>query len=178
MKCPFCSKEEDKVIDSRPLDEQSVVRRRRECLNCHRRFTTYERLEVSNLMVVKSNNRLEAFEKEKVRRGILRACQKRPVTSETIDRIINDIEYELQEYVMEVPSFIIGEKVLRKLYDVDSVAYIRFASVYRRFQDINTFIQEIEKLKKEINDEKELKELKTDKKPVSDREEKSRMFTE
>lgn len=178
MKCPFCSKEEDKVIDSRPLDEQSVVRRRRECLNCHRRFTTYERLEVSNLMVVKSNNRLEAFEKEKVRRGILRACQKRPVTSETIDRIINDIEYELQEYVMEVPSFIIGEKVLRKLYDVDSVAYIRFASVYRRFQDINTFIQEIEKLKKEINDEKELKELKTDKKPVSGREEKSRMLTE
>ncbi|MFH1283949.1 MAG: transcriptional regulator NrdR [bacterium] len=147
MKCPYCSSEEDKVINSRPQEYQAVIRRRRECMKCHRRFTTYERFEVTHLMVIKSDNRLDPFDKEKVRRGIVRACQKRPVSSETIEKIIVEIEYELQEYVMEVPSSVIGEKVLKKLYDVDSVAYIRFASVYRKFNDVNTFMNELEKLK-------------------------------
>ena len=151
MKCPFCNEEKDRVLDSRPLEDQSVIRRRRECLGCLRRFTTYERVEASNLMVIKSDGRLEPFDREKIRRGIIRACRKRPVTGEAIEKMVSGIEYDLQDYVMEVPSYIIGEKVLKKLYGIDLVAYIRFASVYRKFQDINTFIQELEKLKNEID---------------------------
>ena len=102
-------------------------------------------------MVIKSDNRLEPFDKEKIRRGIIRACKKRPISTEKIDKLVNDLEYELQDYVLEVPSFIIGEKVLGKLYKMDPIAYIRFASVYKKFQDVNVFIEELEKLKNEIS---------------------------
>jgi len=149
MRCPYCSTSDDKVIDSRPLEEQSVIRRRRECLHCHRRFTTYERLDSNPLMVVKSDNRREPFNREKLRGGIVKACEKLPVSRETVERIIDQIDYELQEYVLEVPSRVIGERVLQKLHAVDVIAYIRFASVYRQFQDLNTFLTELEKLKKE-----------------------------
>lgn len=149
MRCPFCGSYKDQVIDSRPLDQSSSVRRRRECLECHKRFTTYERLEEVSLMVVKSDQRREAFNRQKLWEGISRACEKRPVSSDTIERIVSEVERDLQDYVMEIPSRVIGEKVLEKLWDVDLVSYIRFASVYRQFGDIDTFMDELKKLKKE-----------------------------
>lgn len=148
MKCPYCGHQEDRVLDSRPLEAASIIRRRRECQACHKRFTTYERLEEVPLMVIKSDDRREAFNREKLREGILRACEKRPVGPDTIERILSEIEYELQDYVMQVPSRVIGEKVLKKLKDLDPVAYIRFASVYRQFPDVDAFLDELQKLKK------------------------------
>ena len=147
MKCPYCGHEEDRVLDSRPLEAASIIRRRRECQACHKRFTTYERLEDVPLMVMKSNNRLEPFSREKLREGIARACEKRPIHADQIERLISEIEYDLQSYVMQVPSRVIGEKVLKKLKDLDPVAYIRFASVYKQFQDLDAFLKELEKLK-------------------------------
>jgi transcriptional repressor NrdR len=149
MRCPFCGSLKDQVLDSRPQDHSSTIRRRRECLECSRRFTTYERLEETALMVIKSDQRREPFERNKIREGLIRACEKRPVSIDTIERIINDVEIELQDYILEVPSNVIGEKLLEKLWDVDLVAYIRFASVYRQFADIDTFMAELQKLKKE-----------------------------
>lgn len=150
MKCPFCDSLEDSVIDSRPLEDASITRRRRECLSCKKRFTTYERLEALPLMVIKSDNRREPFDREKLREGLLRACEKRPVGIDQIERIISEIEYELHNsYVMEARSSAIGKKILKKLKELDQVAYIRFASVYRNFNDVNTFMQELRKLKKE-----------------------------
>ncbi|HBU69086.1 MAG TPA: transcriptional regulator NrdR [Elusimicrobia bacterium] len=148
MRCPFCNSFEDQVIDSRPMDQASVIRRRRECLECHKRYTTYERLEEMSLMVVKSDQRREPFNRQKVREGIIRACEKRPISSDAVEKIVNEVEYELQDYVMEVPSRIIGEKVLKKLWDLDLIAYIRFASVYQQFDDIDRFMDELKKLKK------------------------------
>lgn len=150
MKCPFCSSLDDKVIDSRPLEEASIIRRRRECLACQKRFTTYERLEEVPLMVIKSDNRREPFSREKLRAGLLRACDKRPISIDKIEKIISEIEYEMHNYyIMEVHSSSIGQKVLKQLKELDEVAYIRFASVHRNFKDINTFMQELKKLKKE-----------------------------
>src|ERR1039457_5956565 len=149
MKCPFCGHEQDRVLDSRPLEGSSVIRRRRECQGCHKRFTTYERLEQVPLMVIKSDERHEPFSREKMREGITRACEKRPIGADMIERIISEIEYELQDYVMQVPSRVIGEKVLKKLMELDPVAYIRFASVYRQFPDINAFLDELEKFRKQ-----------------------------
>lgn len=149
MRCPFCGSHKDQVIDSRPLDHSSSIRRRRECLECSKRFTTYERLEEMSLMVVKSDQRREPFNRQKLWEGISRACEKRPVSSEAIERIVSEVERDLQDYVLEVPSSVIGEKILEKLWDVDLVAYIRFASVYRQFGDIDTFMDELKKLKKE-----------------------------
>jgi transcriptional repressor NrdR len=149
MRCPFCGSFNDQVIDSRPLEHSSTIRRRRECFECHKRFTTYERLEETELMVVKSDQRREPLSRQKLREGIARACEKRPVSSETIERIVSEVESELQDYVMEVPSRVIGQKILEKLWDVDLVSYIRFASVYRQFGDIDTFMAELKKLKKE-----------------------------
>ncbi len=157
MKCPYCGHEEDRVLDSRPLDAASIIRRRRECQACHKRFTTYERLEEVPLMVIKSDDRREPFNREKLREGIMRACEKRPIGPDVIERIIAEIEYELQDYVMQVPSRVIGEKVLKKLKDLDTVAYIRFASVYRQFPDTQAFLEELvklEKAKKEQNPSK------------------------
>lgn len=149
MKCPFCSHQEDRVLDSRPLEGASIIRRRRECQACLKRFTTYERLEEVPLMVIKSDDRREPYNREKLREGILRACEKRPIGPDTIERILSEIEYELQDYVMQVPSRVIGEKVLKKLKELDPVAYIRFASVYRQFQDTEAFANELAKIRKE-----------------------------
>jgi len=149
MKCPYCGHEEDRVLDSRPLDAASIIRRRRECQSCQKRFTTYERLEEVPLMVIKSNDRREPFDREKLREGIARACEKRPISMDTVERLLSEVEYELQDYVMQVPSRVIGEKVLQKLKDLDPVAYVRFASVYRQFQDIDAFMEELKKLKEE-----------------------------
>jgi transcriptional repressor NrdR len=148
MKCPYCGHEEDRVLDSRPLEAASIIRRRRECQACHKRFTTYERLEEVPLMVIKSDDRREPFNRDKLREGILRACEKRPIGPDVIERIVAEIEYELQDYVMQVPSRVIGEKVLKKLKDLDTVAYIRFASVYRQFADTEAFLDELVKLEK------------------------------
>jgi transcriptional repressor NrdR len=148
VKCPYCGNEQDRVLDSRPLDGASVIRRRRECQACHKRFTTYERLENVPLMVSKSDGRLEVFNRVKLREGISRACEKRPITADTVERLVSEIEYELQDYLMQVPSHVIGEKVLHKLLNLDHVAYVRFASVYRQFQDAEAFQTELEKLKK------------------------------
>ncbi len=148
MKCPYCGNEQDRVLDSRPLDGASVIRRRRECQACHKRFTTYERLENVPLMVSKSDGRLESFDRIKLREGLSRALEKRPVAADTVERLVSEIEYELQDYLMQVPSHVIGEKVLKKLLELDHVAYIRFASVYRHFQDTDAFLHELEKLKK------------------------------
>ena len=156
MRCPFCGSFDDQVIDSRPLDQAASIRRRRECNSCRRRFTTYERLEDLPLVVIKSDQRREPFDPQKVKRGIKMACKKRPVPTDTIDRIIGEIEYELQEYMTEVPSKVIGEKVLEKLKDIDLVAYIRFASVYNKFDSINKFIKELQKLKNKKSKKKKL----------------------
>ncbi len=148
MQCPFCRSSDDSVIDSRPLDSASVVRRRRMCKECHKRFTTYERLEEVPMMVIKSDERRETYSRSKLREGIARACEKRPISMDTIDLITAEVEYELKDYVMEVPSRMIGEKVLEKLRAVDQVAYVRFASVYKNFSDINSFLHEIKKIKR------------------------------
>ncbi|MDR2251680.1 MAG: transcriptional regulator NrdR [Endomicrobium sp.] len=150
MKCPFCGSIHDQVLDSRPVEHTSAVRRRRECSNCKKRYTTFERPEDVTIMVVKSDGRREPFDRKKIWTGIDTACKKRSISVETIDKIVNEIENDIMgEYVMEIPSKIIGDKILEKLWDVDLVAYVRFASVYRKFGDIDTFMQELKKLKKE-----------------------------
>ncbi len=147
MRCPFCKHPDDSVIDSRPIDSSGVIRRRRMCKSCHKRFTTYERLEEMPLMVVKSDERREPYDRNKLREGILRACEKRPISIDTIDQVVDEVEYELKDYVMEISTKIIGEKVLKKLHDIDQVAYVRFASVYRNFSDVDSFLDEIRHLK-------------------------------
>lgn len=147
MKCPFCGIEESKVIDSRPTDEGERIRRRRECTSCGKRFTTYEIIENVPIIVVKKDKSRETFDRNKLYNGILRACEKRPVSIETIDRMVDDIEAALQNSLdREVTSVHIGEMVMDKLKGVDEVAYVRFASVYRQFKDINTFMDELAKL--------------------------------
>ena len=147
MKCPFCGFEESKVIDSRPTDEGERIRRRRECLNCSKRFTTYEIIESLPIIVVKKDKSRESFDRTKLFNGILRACEKRPVSIETIDNMVDSIEAALQNSLdREVTSVHIGEMVMDKLKETDEVAYVRFASVYRQFRDINTFMDELAKL--------------------------------
>ncbi|MDR3196030.1 MAG: transcriptional regulator NrdR [Endomicrobium sp.] len=150
MKCPFCGSFRDQVLDSRPVEHTSAVRRRRECSNCKKRYTTFERPEEVTIMVVKSDGRREPFDRKKIWTGIDRACKKRSVSVETIEKIVNEIENDIMgEYVMEIPSSTIGDKILEKIWNIDLVAYVRFASVYRKFGDIDTFMQELKKLKKE-----------------------------
>ena len=147
MKCPFCGYEESKVIDSRPTDEGERIRRRRECLNCAKRFTTYEMIESLPIIVIKKDGSCETFDRQKLLTGMLRACEKRPVSIETLDRVISEIETVIQNSLdREVSSDKIGELVMEKLKDIDEVAYVRFASVYRQFKDINTFMDELNKL--------------------------------
>ena len=147
MKCPFCAYEESKVIDSRPTDEGERIRRRRECLKCGKRFTTYEMIESLPIIVIKKDGSRESFDRQKLLTGMLRACEKRPVSIETLDRAITDIETVIQNSLdREVSSEKIGELVMEKLKDIDEVAYVRFASVYRQFKDINTFMTELNKL--------------------------------
>ncbi|MBR4123085.1 MAG: transcriptional regulator NrdR [Clostridia bacterium] len=147
MKCPYCSFEESKVIDSRPTDEGQRIRRRRECLQCAKRFTTYEIIESLPIIVIKKDKSRETFNRDKLMTGLLRACEKRPVSIDTLDRMIDDIEVILQNSLdREVSSERIGELVMEKLKKIDEVAYVRFASVYRQFKDINTFMAELNKL--------------------------------
>ena len=148
MKCPYCDNIDTKVIDSRPTEDGHAIRRRRGCDKCGRRITTYEKVEESILMVIKSDGkRREAFDRDKLFRGIARACEKRPVSAETMENIVNSVERELNNLmVKEIDSKRIGELVMEELKKVDEVAYIRFASVYRQFTDVNTFITEVETL--------------------------------
>ena len=152
MKCPYCGYSESKVIDSRPTDEGERIRRRRECLNGAKRFTTYEVIETVPVVVVKKDKSREAFDRNKLLNGLLRACEKRPVPLETLERIVDEIETLLQNSLdREVPSTLIGTYAMDKLKKVDEVAYVRFASVYREFKDINTFMDELNKIKAERN---------------------------
>ncbi len=149
MKCPFCEFEESKVIDSRPTDEGEAIRRRRECLNCAKRFTTYEKIETIPLMVIKKDGSRQMFDREKLLNGIIRACEKRPVATSDMERIVNEIETATQNLLeREISSQKIGEMVMERLPAIDEVAYVRFASVYRQFKDINTFVEEVNKLLK------------------------------
>ena len=147
MKCPYCSFEESKVIDSRPTDEGERIRRRRECLKCQKRFTTYEIIESLPIIVIKKDKSREVFNRDKLLNGLLRACEKRPVSLEKLEDIIDDIEAVLQNSLdREISSDKIGELVMDKLKEVDEVAYVRFASVYKRFDDIHTFMDELQEL--------------------------------
>lgn len=147
MKCPYCGFEESKVIDSRPTDEGERIRRRRECMSCGKRFTTYEIIESVPIVVVKKDKSREVFDRDKLFNGMMRACEKRPVSVDVIEKAIDEIEAELQNSLdREVTSVKIGEYVMDKLKDIDEVAYVRFASVYRQFKDINTFMSELKKL--------------------------------
>lgn len=147
MKCPFCSFEESRVIDSRPTDEGQRIRRRRECLSCGKRFTTYEIIESLPIIVIKKDKSRETFNRDKLMTGLLRACEKRPVSIDTLDNMIDEIETTLQNSLdREVSSEKIGQLVMEKLKKIDEVAYVRFASVYRQFKDINTFMRELNKL--------------------------------
>ena len=147
MKCPFCGYEESKVVDSRPTDEGERIRRRRECIQCAKRFTTYEIIESIPLIVVKKDKSREQFDRNKLLEGMLRACEKRPVAIATLEAAISDIELKLQNSLdREITTTYIGELAMDKLKGIDEVAYVRFASVYRQFKDINTFMDELAKL--------------------------------
>ena len=147
MRCPYCSHPESKVIDSRPAEEGSSIRRRRECLACHKRFTTYETMECLPIMVVKKDGSRQSFDRNKVMAGLIRACEKRPVPYSVLENMVGEIEQVLQNKMeREISSSEIGELVMERLKKIDDVSYVRFASVYRQFKDINTFISELSKL--------------------------------
>lgn len=149
MRCPYCSYSESKVIDSRSTDKGDSIRRRRECIKCYRRFTTYERYEDNALVVIKKDNTRETYKRNKILNGMLKACEKRRVERELLEKAINEIEIELyKQNRKEVNSSLIGELVMEKLKSIDDVAYIRFASVYREFKDSNSFVEVCEKLEK------------------------------
>ncbi len=150
MKCPFCGADSSKVVDSRPTEDNFAIRRRRECGDCNKRFTTYEKVEEVPLVVVKKDGTREVFDRGKVIRGIIRACEKRPVKTEQMEKMVDAIEHELNNSMArEVPSNVIGEHIMRALKAVDEVAYVRFASVYRQFKDTQSFLEEISKIMKE-----------------------------
>ncbi|MCU0590811.1 MAG: transcriptional regulator NrdR [Desulfobacterales bacterium] len=147
MKCPYCSEIENKVIDSRLSKDASVIRRRRECLTCSRRFTTYEHIEEIPIMIIKKDGRRELFNRDKVRSGMLKACEKRNISMNSIEEFIDDMERDLREAEeKEIPAAVVGEKIMAKLHELDGVAYVRFASVYREFKDVNDFVSELRKL--------------------------------
>jgi transcriptional repressor NrdR len=153
MKCPKCGYNESKVIDSRPSEEGASIRRRRECLSCQNRFTTYETVEKLPLLVIKKDKTRQTFDKNKLLNGIIEACHKRPITLEQMESVVNEIELELQNSLThEDPSSKIGVLVMEKLKALDEVAYVRFASVYREFKDLDTFMRELEKLKSQKNE--------------------------
>jgi len=153
MKCPYCGYSESKVVDSRPAEEGATIRRRRECLGCQKRFTTYEIMERLPLVVVKKDGRRQTFDKSKLINGMLRACEKRPVPLADLQKVANEIEQEIQNSLeREVKTEAVGEMVMGGLKTLDEVAYVRFASVYRQFRDINTFMDELNKLLTEDSD--------------------------
>ncbi len=147
MKCPYCGYKEDKVVDSRSSSEANSVRRRRECLKCERRFTTYEYIEQIPLLVVKKDSRRESFDRNKILSGIIKACEKRPVSLQKMEDMVTSIErIVMRKYEKEIPAPIVGELVMEKLAGVDDVAYVRFASVYRQFKDVNQFMKELQEM--------------------------------
>lgn len=153
MKCPFCSYFESKVIDSRPTDEGQAIRRRRECIKCGKRFTTYEKIEEIPLIVVKKDGNRQSYNRNKLLNGIIKACEKRPVSMNTIEKIVEDIEKNLYNSLQrEIKSEEIGEMVMNSLKDIDEVSYVRFASVYRQFKDLNSFMEELKKILDEGNE--------------------------
>ena len=147
MKCPFCGHENTRVIDSRPAEENNSIRRRRVCDECNKRFTTYEKIETIPLIIIKKDNNRETYDRSKIEAGVLRACHKRPISANQINTLIDDVETEIFNMEeKEISSAIIGEIVMNKLKDLEAVAYVRFASVYREFKDVNTFMSEIKKI--------------------------------
>ncbi|HEX9779604.1 MAG TPA: transcriptional regulator NrdR [bacterium] len=147
MKCPFCGHQEDKVVDSRASSDGLSIRRRRECLKCTKRYTTYEQIEERSLMIVKKDGRRERFDRQKLLAGLLKACEKRPVGMDQLEAMIDEIERALsQRFEREVPSREVGERVMERLHDLDPVAYVRFASVYREFKDAEHFVRELKEL--------------------------------
>ncbi len=149
MKCPYCGHPEDKVVDSRSSRENDSIRRRRECLRCQRRFTTYEHIEEIPLMVIKKNGQRQPFDRNKIMTGLLKACEKRPISAQRIESILDTVERALlKRHNKEVPSWQIGELIMKKLHSVDQVAYVRFASVYREFKDVSEFMKELKDLVK------------------------------
>ena len=149
MKCPYCGKDNTRVIDSRPADDGDSIRRRRECDECHKRFTTYEKVETIPMIVIKKDNNRETYDRAKVEGGVFRACHKGPVSATQIEAMIDDVESSIfSKEEREISSRQIGEMVMEKLKDLDSVAYVRFASVYREFKDVNTFMDELKKMLK------------------------------
>ena len=150
MRCPYCGCEESKVVDSRPTDEGERIRRRRECFQCLRRFTTYEVIESTPIIIIKRDNSREPFSRDKLTTGLLRACEKRPISMDQIDSVIDKVEARLQATMeREVPSSKVGEYTMEYLRDLDEVAYVRFASVYRKFKDIHSFMEELQRLLQE-----------------------------
>jgi len=146
MKCPFCSHENTRVIDSRPVDDNRSIRRRRVCDECGKRFTTYEKVETIPLIVIKKDDNRETFDRTKIEAGVLRACHKRPISADQIKELVDSVENEIfGREEKEIPSRVIGEIVMSKLKDLEAVAYVRFASVYREFKDVNTFMEELKK---------------------------------
>ena len=147
MRCPYCDQDDTRVIDSRPADENRTIRRRRECNVCHKRFTTYEKVETLPLIVIKKDNNREPYDRSKIEAGIVRSCHKRPISRDQINSIVDTIENDLfSREEKEIPTMVIGELVMNKLKELDPVAYVRFASVYREFKDVNTFMDELKKI--------------------------------
>jgi transcriptional repressor NrdR len=147
MKCPYCGSENTRVIDSRPADDNNAIRRRRACDECNKRFTTYEKVETIPLIIIKKDNNREAYDRTKIEAGVLRACHKRPVSADAIRKLVDEVEIDIfGREEKELPSRVIGELVMNKLKDIDAVAYVRFASVYREFKDVNTFMDELKKV--------------------------------
>ena len=153
MRCVFCNHMESKVVDSRPTEDGWAIRRRRECMSCGKRFTTYEKMENPMILVVKKDGRREAFSTKKIRRGLIKACEKRPIAARDMDKIVSDVEKKVFNSLdQEITSTQIGEMIMDRLKDLDQVAYVRFASVYRQFGDINTFMNELTQLLKKDED--------------------------
>lgn len=152
MKCPFCGYDDSKVLDTRPTDEGNTIRRRRECLKCQKRFTTYEKIEQSPIMVIKKDGNRQAFDREKIIRGMIKSCEKRPVSVADIEEAVNNIEKKIENSMKkEISSLEVGEMVMDELKDLDEVSYVRFASVYREFKDLQSFIDELENFVKKKN---------------------------
>lgn len=152
MKCPFCGYDDSKVLDTRPTDEGYTIRRRRECLKCQKRFTTYEKIEQSPVMVIKKDGNRQAFDRDKIVRGMIKSCEKRPVSADEIEEAVNNIEKKIENSMRrEITSLEIGELVMDELKDLDEVSYVRFASVYREFKDLQSFVDELENFVKKKN---------------------------
>lgn len=147
MRCPFCGDEDTRVVDSRPVDDDNSIRRRRQCAACSRRFTTYEKIETVPLIVIKKDNNREPYDRSKIEAGIVRSCHKRPISAEQIKKVVDEVENDIfNKEEREISTMVIGEIVMDKLKDLDPVAYVRFASVYREFKDVETFMDELKKL--------------------------------